>query len=119
MIVDFIFEQDPVSKVRHLFVTKLHKGLIRHFPHRNLPLDFMGFYVFGGLEDDVTIKQTIKQVMLVDITRRRDYIKSLTRHDTNGIIFFIRNYYLLNIRFLNALKNIYILINLCNIRCSM
>lgn len=60
------------------FSLKLHKGLARGIPHKCLPLDFMGFYALAGLEKDRALKAAIKQYMVADINKRREYIKSIT-----------------------------------------
>lgn len=60
-----------------MFAVKLHKGLGRGIPQKCLPLDFMGYYAFAGQEQDKRIKTVIRQYMISDITKRRDYIKSL------------------------------------------
>lgn len=57
---------------------KLHKGLARGIPHKCLPLDFMGFYALAGLEPDRRLKAAVKQYMIADINKRRDYIRSIT-----------------------------------------
>uniref|UniRef100_A0A2P2I100 Androgen-induced proliferation inhibitor n=1 Tax=Hirondellea gigas TaxID=1518452 RepID=A0A2P2I100_9CRUS len=69
---------DPCSEVRVRFSLKLHKGLARGIPHKCLPLDFMGFYALAGLEKDKQLKNAIKQYMVADINKRREYIKSIT-----------------------------------------
>lgn len=69
---------DPCPEVRVRFSLKLHKGLARGIPHKCLPLDFMGFYALAGLEEDRTLKAAIKQYMVADINKRREYIKSIT-----------------------------------------
>ena len=75
--------------MREKFSMKLHKGLARGIPNKCLPLDFMGFYTLGGLENDRNVKMTIKQYMITDINKRRDYIKSMTMSGGGKIIFFI------------------------------
>lgn len=69
---------DECPQVRERFAIKLHKGLARGIPHKCLPLDFMGFYALAGLETDRQLKVAVKQFMLADITKRRDYIRSIT-----------------------------------------
>nr|XP_045585415.1 sister chromatid cohesion protein PDS5 homolog B-B-like [Procambarus clarkii]XP_045585416.1 sister chromatid cohesion protein PDS5 homolog B-B-like [Procambarus clarkii] len=69
---------DDCPQVRERFAIKLHKGLARGIPHKCLPLDFMGFYALAGLETDRQLKVAVKQYMLADITKRRDYIRSIT-----------------------------------------
>ena len=70
--------KDTCSEVRVRFSLKLHKGLARGIPHKCLPLDFMGFYAFAGLEKDKQLRNAIKQYMVTDINKRREYIKSIT-----------------------------------------
>lgn len=57
-----------------VFPTGLNKGL----PNKCLPLDFMGYYALVGRETDNRLKTTIRNYMVADINRRRDYVKSLT-----------------------------------------
>lgn len=84
--------KDEVPKVRELFNNKLHKGLTRGLPHRSIPLDFMGFFAFGGLERDKQLKESIKQHMIISIQKRREFIKTLTQsNNTSGtyVIIFV------------------------------
>ncbi|XP_046671895.1 sister chromatid cohesion protein PDS5 homolog B isoform X2 [Homalodisca vitripennis] len=69
---------DEVLQVRELLLTKLHKGLGRGLPNKCLPLDFMGFYVLSGFEQDKRLKSTARSFMVLDINKRREYAKSLT-----------------------------------------
>lgn len=69
---------DDVKQVRELFAIKLHKGLGRGLPNKCLPLDFMGYYALAGREPETRLKSTIRNYMIADITRRRDYVKTLT-----------------------------------------
>lgn len=69
---------DEVPQVREIFATKLHKGLGKGIPNKCLPLDFMGFYALAGLESEKRLKVLIKNYMVADINKRRDYIKQLT-----------------------------------------
>lgn len=64
--------------MRELFAIKLHKGLGRGLPNKCLPLDFMGYYALAGREPESRLRSTIKNYMIADITRRRDYVKTLT-----------------------------------------
>ncbi|XP_050425690.1 sister chromatid cohesion protein PDS5 homolog B-like [Adelges cooleyi] len=73
---------DEVLKVREIFAEKLHKGLGRGSPFKCLPLDFMGMYVFGGLETDKNLKTKIYGYLLKDTSRRQEYIKILTQKTT-------------------------------------
>lgn len=75
---------DEVSQVREIFATKLHKGLGKGIPNKCLPLDFMGFYALAGLESEKRLKVLIKNYMVADINKRRDYIKQLTMGTTAG-----------------------------------
>lgn len=69
---------DEVKQVRELFAAKLHKGLGRGLPNKCLPLDFMGYYALAGRETESKIRNVIRNYMLTDINRRRDYVKTLT-----------------------------------------
>jgi len=69
--------QDEVYEVREKFLLKLHKGLSRGIPHKCLPLDFMGIYALAGFEADKKLRQTAKNFMNFDISKRRDYVKTL------------------------------------------
>lgn len=68
---------DEVPEVREIFANKLHKGLGRNLPNKCLPLDFMGFYALGGLEEEKKLKNTLRTYMTADIARRREYAKNL------------------------------------------
>lgn len=69
---------DEVKQVREIFASKLHKGLNKGLPHRCLPLDFMGFYALAGREEENRLRTVIKNYMITDINRRRDFVKTLT-----------------------------------------
>ncbi|CAG9857389.1 unnamed protein product [Phyllotreta striolata] len=69
---------DEVKQVREVFANKLHKGLNRGLPNKCLPLDFMGYYALAGKEPENRLRSTIRNYMIADINRRRDYLKSLT-----------------------------------------
>lgn len=69
---------DEVKNVREIFATKLHKGLGRGLPNKCLPLDFMGYYALAGRDPESRIRTQIRQFMIADITKRREYVKSLT-----------------------------------------
>ncbi|GLV36490.1 precocious dissociation of sisters 5 [Carabus blaptoides fortunei] len=69
---------DDVKHVREIFAGKLHKGLGRGIPNKCLPLDFMGYYALSGKEEETKIKNTIKNYMITDINKRRDYVKTIT-----------------------------------------
>ena len=64
--------------MKEQFTQKLHKGLGRGLPNKCLPLDFMGFYVLSGFEQDKRFKLNARQFMVADINKRREYAKSLT-----------------------------------------
>ena len=68
---------DPVIQVREQFLSKLHKGLSRGIPNKCLPLDFMGMYALAGLEADKRLRSVVQQFMRNDISKRRDYMKTL------------------------------------------
>jgi len=68
---------DKVQQVREKFIHKLHKGLSRGIPNKCLPLDFMGIYALSGLEPDKRMRQISKNYMIFDITKRREYVKTL------------------------------------------
>lgn len=69
---------DDVKQVREIFATKLHKGLGRGLPNKCLPLDFMGYYALAGKDPESRIKSMVKNFMIADINKRRDYVKTLT-----------------------------------------
>lgn len=69
---------DEVPQVREAFATKLHKGLSKGIPNKCLPLDFMGMYALAGREPDRRIRPLIRQYMLADVVRRREYIRNIT-----------------------------------------
>lgn len=69
---------DECPQVRERFAIKLHKGLARGIPHKCLPLDFMGFYALAGLESDRQLRGAVRQYMIADINKRREYIRSIT-----------------------------------------
>ncbi|XP_072386010.1 sister chromatid cohesion protein PDS5 homolog B isoform X2 [Diabrotica undecimpunctata] len=73
---------DEVKQVREIFANKLHKGLNKGLPNKCLPLDFMGYYALSGREPENRLRTTIKNYMIADINRRRDYVKSLTMGGT-------------------------------------
>ena len=54
------------------------QGLGRGIPNHCLPLDFMGLYALsGGMEADTRLRKMARQFMVVDINRRKDYVKTL------------------------------------------
>ncbi|KAJ8941700.1 hypothetical protein NQ318_023296 [Aromia moschata] len=69
---------DEVKQVREIFATKLHKGLSKGLPNKCLPLDFMGYYALAGREPENRLRTTVRNYMVADINRRRDYVKTLT-----------------------------------------
>lgn len=69
---------DEVREVREAFGTKLHKGLSKGIPNKCLPLDFMGLYALGGREPDRRLRALLRQYVLADVQRRRDYIRTIT-----------------------------------------
>ena len=69
---------DEVKEVREIFAMKLHKGLGRGLPNKCLPLDFMGYYALAGRESDSRLRIIIRNYMMADISKRRDYVKTLT-----------------------------------------
>ncbi|XP_074036685.1 cohesin associated factor B pds5 [Leptinotarsa decemlineata] len=69
---------DEVKQVREIFAAKLHKGLNKGLPNRCLPLDFMGYYALAGREPENRLRTTVRNYMIADINRRRDYVKTLT-----------------------------------------
>jgi len=46
----------------------------------------MGYYALAGQEQDKRIKAQIRQHMVSDINKRREYIKSLPVWSTGGIV---------------------------------
>lgn len=69
---------DDVKQVREIFASKLHKGLGRGLPNKCLPLDFMGYYALAGRELDTKVRTLMRNYMIADINKRRDYVKTLT-----------------------------------------
>lgn len=69
--------------MREILLAKLHKGLGRGLPNKCLPLDFMGFYVLSGLEQDKRLKSSARSFMVLDINKRREYAKTVT-NGTSG-----------------------------------
>ncbi|XP_063845776.1 sister chromatid cohesion protein PDS5 homolog B-B-like isoform X2 [Scylla paramamosain] len=69
---------DECPQVRERFAIKLHKGLVRGIPNKCLPLDFMGFYALAGQERNRNLKVAVKQYMMTDINKRREYIRGLS-----------------------------------------
>ncbi|KAL0861628.1 hypothetical protein ABMA27_009125 [Loxostege sticticalis] len=69
---------DDVPQVREAFAAKLHKGLSKGIPNKCLPLDFMGMYALAGREPDRRIRSLVRQYMLADVVRRREYIRNIT-----------------------------------------
>ncbi|KAI4466781.1 androgen induced inhibitor of proliferation as3 / pds5-related [Holotrichia oblita] len=69
---------DEVRQVREIFALKLHKGLGRGLPNKCLPLDFMGYYALAGKEPDGRLRMIMRNYMMADINKRRDYVKTLT-----------------------------------------
>ncbi|KAL4716469.1 hypothetical protein ACJJTC_015897 [Scirpophaga incertulas] len=69
---------DEVPQVRAAIAAKLHKGLSKGIPNKCLPLDFMGLYALAGREPDRRIRTQIRQYMLADVVRRREYIRNIS-----------------------------------------
>ncbi|XP_047520595.1 sister chromatid cohesion protein PDS5 homolog B-B isoform X2 [Pieris napi] len=69
---------DDVLQVRETFAAKLHKGLSKGIPNKCLPLDFMGMYALAGREPDRRVRGIIRQYMLADVVRRREYVRNIT-----------------------------------------
>lgn len=38
----------------------------------------MGYYALCGKEEEIRIKNTVKNFMIADINKRRDYVKTIT-----------------------------------------
>lgn len=72
-------------QVREAFGQKLHKGLGRGIPNKCLPLDFMGLYALAGKEQDKRLKVTFKNYMLMDISKRRDYVKTMSLNPVDRV----------------------------------
>jgi sister-chromatid-cohesion protein PDS5 len=86
IVTECICWQDEIPQVREIFAAKLHKGLSKGIPNnRCLPLDFMGYYALAGQEEDKRIKTQIRQHMISDINKRREYIKTLPVWSTGGM----------------------------------
>ncbi|CAH0596949.1 unnamed protein product [Chrysodeixis includens] len=69
---------DEVPQVREAFATKLHKGLSKGIPNKCLPLDFMGMYALAGREPERRVRALVRQYMLADVVRRREYVRNIT-----------------------------------------
>ncbi|CAG4939387.1 unnamed protein product [Colias eurytheme] len=69
---------DDVPQVREAFAAKLHKGLSKGIPNKCLPLDFMGMYALAGREPDRRVRGLVRQYMLADVVRRREYVRNIT-----------------------------------------
>lgn len=69
---------DEVPQVREAFASKLHKGLSKGIPNKCLPLDFMGMYALAGREPERRLRTLVRQYMMADVVRRRDYVRSIT-----------------------------------------
>ncbi|CAG9762008.1 unnamed protein product [Ceutorhynchus assimilis] len=69
---------DEVKQVREIFAAKLHKGLNKGLPNKCLPLDFMGYYALAGREPEGRLRTLVRNYMINDINRRRDYVKTIT-----------------------------------------
>lgn len=63
-----------MDNISLLLILGLNKGL----PNKCLPLDFMGYYALAGREQENRLRTTIRNYMIADINRRRDYVKTLT-----------------------------------------
>ncbi|XP_065884867.1 sister chromatid cohesion protein PDS5 homolog B-like [Dysidea avara] len=63
--------QDSCQEVRHVFITKLHKGLIK----LQLPLYFLSMLAFSGTETNKQIKTEAKDVLVRNVAIRRTYVK--------------------------------------------
>ncbi|KAH1008037.1 sister chromatid cohesion protein PDS5 homolog B-B [Dendroctonus ponderosae] len=75
---------DDVKQVRELFASKLHKGLNKGLTNKCLPLDFMGYYALAGREPESRLRTLIRNYMINDINRRRDYVKTITMGNSNA-----------------------------------
>ncbi|XP_059055700.1 sister chromatid cohesion protein PDS5 homolog B-B isoform X1 [Achroia grisella] len=69
---------DNVPQVRETFAAKLHKGLSKGIPNKCLPLDFMGMYALAGREPDRRVRSIVRQYMMADVVRRREYVRNIT-----------------------------------------
>ncbi|KAG6464706.1 hypothetical protein O3G_MSEX014682 [Manduca sexta] len=47
-------------------------------PNKCLPLDFMGMYALAGREPERRIRALVRQYMLADVVRRREYVRNIT-----------------------------------------
>lgn len=63
--------RDKCDPVRERFAQKLHKGLIS----LKLPLDYMAMFSLGAAEVNRELKSHLKQYLLANINKRKDYIK--------------------------------------------
>lgn len=75
--------------MREIFSLKLHKGLGQPLPGRCLPLDFLGIYALAGLEPDKNLKNAVRKMMILDITKRRDCAKNLTMVSSSRCFFLV------------------------------
>ncbi|XP_066263104.1 sister chromatid cohesion protein PDS5 homolog B [Euwallacea similis] len=75
---------DEVKQVREMFAAKLHKGLSKGLTNKCLPLDFMGYYALAGREPDNRLRALIRNYMISDINKRRDYVKTITMGNSNS-----------------------------------
>lgn len=62
---------DECRQVREKFAQKLHKGLVS----LKLPLDFVAIFALGGNEKSRELRAQLKQYLLANITKRREYLK--------------------------------------------
>lgn len=69
---------DNVVQVREIFAAKLHKGLSKGIPNKCLPLDFMGLYALAGREPERRVRGAVRQYMVADVLRRREYVRNIT-----------------------------------------
>ncbi|XP_064481267.1 sister chromatid cohesion protein PDS5 homolog B-like [Ornithodoros turicata] len=63
--------RDECEDVRDKFAAKLHK----HLFSMRLPLQFMAIFALGGMEERRPFKSQLKQYLLSNISKRRDYLK--------------------------------------------
>ncbi|XP_015124834.1 sister chromatid cohesion protein PDS5 homolog A [Diachasma alloeum] len=75
---------DDVYEVRKGFHLKLKRGLSRNCSTKCLPIDFMGFFVLGGLEKDKDLREGLKRGMIMQIRKSKKNLMKLMRLDGLG-----------------------------------
>lgn len=76
--LSFLVNFRAIFKMVRAFTSRLPPGLSKGLPNKCLPLDFMGYYALAGRETEGRLRTTVRNYMITDINRRRDYVKTLT-----------------------------------------